>query len=530
VGHDPFPDEFAEYQRTWVEHHPDWELKMWTEDNLPNDLRRREIYEKLRCPAERADILRLEVLWRYGGIYFDTDYECVRPLEDLIDGLDFFVAYLKPGRINNAFLGCIPNHRILDEAIRTLRPREYYGYDKGAAGPLFLDNHLRKYGRVKKFDAELFNPNTPAQYKAAYAIHHRARSWMQNEGFKEVAQIAEQRLLETQKRLEDAERKLAEYQLAPGIRTRVSKLIAKNTTKMRYKLARNKTIHRPIRATRKKAQSVYKRIRWLARKLVPTKIVWAIYRRLRLFINKVILRGIWRLYNRRYRHTYRTSLSRVPSRDELPELLNRRQLFGRGAEIGVKAGKYSEYLLRHWKGSQLISIDPWISDAPENYVDRANVSQQEHDRYYAAVTQALAVFGERSEIWRKTSVEAAKNVDDRSLDFVYIDARHDYESVLEDLEQWFNKVRRGGIIAGHDYVDGAFNQGDFGVKKAVDEFFARRKLSVYSTEGRWPVEMFPSWMVEVPDKIPEIAGDRRQSPSQTKTEQADTEAVTSVLS
>ena len=84
------------------------------------------------------------------------------------------------------------------------------------------------------------------------------------------------------------------------------------------------------------------------------------------------------------------------------------------------------------------------------------------------------------------------------MDFVYIDARHDYESVLEDLDAWCPKMKPGGIIAGHDYVDGMFAQGDFGVKSAVDEFFGERGIPVHGTKGPSPVELFPSWIVEVP--------------------------------
>ena len=98
-----------------------------------------------------------------------------------------------------------------------------------------------------------------------------------------------------------------------------------------------------------------------------------------------------------------------------------------------------------------------------------------------------------------TSVEAAARVSDHSFDFVYIDARHDYESVKEDLEAWSAKVRPGGILAGHDYVDGDLPQGEFYVKSAVDEFFGARGIPVHSTEGPSAVEMFPTWVVEVPE-------------------------------
>jgi hypothetical protein len=209
-------------------------------------------------------------------------------------------------------------------------------------------------------------------------------------------------------------------------------------------------------------------------------------------------RKVRRVYNRRYRFTYKRTITRVPSRDELPALLNARGLVGRGAEIGVKLGKYSDELLRNWHGSELVSIDPWLSADPGEYVDRSNVSQEEFDSYYERTRELLAAHGSRSTIWRMTSVEAAAKVPAHSLDFVYIDARHDYESVLEDLNAWADRVRPGGILAGHDYVDGDLPQGNFYVKSAVDEYFGARGIPVHATEAPSAVESFPTWIVEVP--------------------------------
>jgi hypothetical protein len=209
-------------------------------------------------------------------------------------------------------------------------------------------------------------------------------------------------------------------------------------------------------------------------------------------------RRAWRVYNRRFRPTYATSLARVPDRDEIPAVLNRRGLTGQGAEIGVKLGRFSDLLLQSWEGARLISIDPWLEAEPDEYIDHANVKQSQHEEFYRRTKELLAKYGSRSEIWRTTSVDAAQRVPDRSLDFVYIDARHDYDSVLEDLEAWFPKLRPGGLMAGHDYADGVFRQGVFGVKSAVDEFFGARGIAVHATDGRVPVEMFATWIVEVP--------------------------------
>jgi hypothetical protein len=215
---------------------------------------------------------------------------------------------------------------------------------------------------------------------------------------------------------------------------------------------------------------------------------------------KYTRRGVRRIYNRRYRFTYRSTIGRVPARDELPALLNARGLLGRGAEIGVKVGRYSDELLRNWRGDELVSIDPWLSADPDDYVDRSNVSQDEFESYYEETRERLKPYGSRSTIWRMTSVEAAAKVPDHSFDFVYIDARHDYESVKEDLGAWCSKVRPGGILAGHDYVDGDLPEGEFYVKSAVDEFFGDRGIPVHGTEGPSAVESFPTWIVEVPEE------------------------------
>src|SRR5262245_37093593 len=95
VGPKPFPAEFEAYSETWLERHPGWELQLWTEENLPQGLRRPEAYERLRSPVERCDILRFELLWRFGGVYVDCDFECLRSLEPLIEELDFFTANIE---------------------------------------------------------------------------------------------------------------------------------------------------------------------------------------------------------------------------------------------------------------------------------------------------------------------------------------------------------------------------------------------------------------------------------------------------
>ena len=72
------------------------------------------------------------------------------------------------------------------------------------------------------------------------------------------------------------------------------------------------------------------------------------------------------------------------------------------------------------------------------------------------------------------SNEAYKDLQDESLDFIYIDGCHKYENVLEDLTNFYPKVKNGGFIAGHDW-----NPYWEGVVKAVREFFKREPIKVY---------------------------------------------------
>ena len=66
---------------------------------------------------------------------------------------------------------------------------------------------------------------------------------------------------------------------------------------------------------------------------------------------------------------------------------------------------------------------------------------------------------------RKPSIEAAKDFVDGSIDIVYIDANHTYEEVKKDIQAWLPKIKKGGIISGHDY--GGWD----GVTRAVNEAF-----------------------------------------------------------
>ncbi|HEX5927100.1 MAG TPA: class I SAM-dependent methyltransferase, partial [Baekduia sp.] len=117
------------------------------------------------------------------------------------------------------------------------------------------------------------------------------------------------------------------------------------------------------------------------------------------------------------------------------------------------------------------------------------------DGNQAETCRRLARFGARSDVWRCSGADGVLNFPPECLDFVYLDARLDCQSVREDLESWWPLVRRQGVIAGHDYRDGSLPNGVYGVKSAVDAFFDLLGLPVHATIDDVP---WPSWIVVKP--------------------------------
>lgn len=177
------PEDFQRYGETWRQHHPGWEMRLWTQDNLPA-LSRPSALERARHAAERANILRYELLCQFGGVYVDTDMECLRCIEPLLGGVEAFAGYQRPGEVCNAILGAVPEHpaflRAVEEAARRV------GLDKSsvrATGPRFVTELLADFPEVRIFEPTVFYPYdwtqepVPAsELPHAYAIHHWSRT------------------------------------------------------------------------------------------------------------------------------------------------------------------------------------------------------------------------------------------------------------------------------------------------------------------------------------------------------------------
>jgi mannosyltransferase OCH1-like enzyme len=183
LGPDPMPEEYVRLGQTWKRNHPDWEHHLWAETNLPTDLERHEVYELLRRPAERADILRLELLHRLGGVYVDADIESLKPIDRLLDGVSCFLGALDSGRVSNAVIGSVPGHPLLARAIAELRPRTTFGpVDRDGTGPLLIERLRHEFEDVTVFEPDVFFATEREQ--AQYAFHLSARSWKDEAGLR----------------------------------------------------------------------------------------------------------------------------------------------------------------------------------------------------------------------------------------------------------------------------------------------------------------------------------------------------------
>jgi uncharacterized Rossmann fold enzyme len=151
-----------------------------------------------------------------------------------------------------------------------------------------------------------------------------------------------------------------------------------------------------------------------------------------------------------------------------------------GAEIGVFKGDMSAALLRGNAALSLIMVDSWEGEGGAyqgNSGDwHANLQQNAQDEFMAVALDRVAFASDRAKIKRMRSVDAADEIEDHSLDFVFIDADHSYRGCRDDIEAWACKVKPGGWLCGHDYENEAFPK--FGVTKAVNEYAKRRGLSV----------------------------------------------------
>lgn len=123
-GDNPYPEMII---NSWRHHHPQFEVKLWTESNLFT-LTNQSVFDKTKRLNQKSDIARYEILHKYGGVYVDFDILCIRPIIPLLHGYfsnknvdeKMVAVWEKKNLISNSLIACSQNHTIMENMINRI--------------------------------------------------------------------------------------------------------------------------------------------------------------------------------------------------------------------------------------------------------------------------------------------------------------------------------------------------------------------------------------------------------------------------
>jgi len=157
-----------------------------------------------------------------------------------------------------------------------------------------------------------------------------------------------------------------------------------------------------------------------------------------------------------------------------------------GAEIGVYRGDNAKSIMKTLPIKKLYLIDPYEEyEGFTNELINLDVSQLDLRRAREIAGKRLSKYGNKIVFVQKKSSDALENIPD-NLDFVYLDGNHFYKYIKEDMENYYKKVRDGGILAGHDIQNG-FCKEKRGITLAFVDFVKEKNLK--------PFIQIPDWWV-----------------------------------
>ncbi|HLJ31814.1 MAG TPA: glycosyltransferase [Candidatus Babeliales bacterium] len=193
------PEEFIALQQSWIEHHigRDWMYKLWTDEDVANlQLYNQAFYDATDNFGVKSDILRWELLYNFGGVYIDMDFECLRALDQFHYTYDFYTA-LQPldtlfVQLGAALVGAVPGHPILKHCIETIKEDWHLQGAPKKTGPVHFTKSFCTCANMNgnkdiAFPAFYFYPLgcRGAEFnkniwinQGSYAVHWWAKSWM----------------------------------------------------------------------------------------------------------------------------------------------------------------------------------------------------------------------------------------------------------------------------------------------------------------------------------------------------------------
>ncbi len=191
------PKKYAKWMSTWSEHHPDWTYILWTDDDIQYlRLFNRDLFNKAKNYGEKSDILRVELINLFGGLYIDTDYECLKPLDQFHHCNSFYVSAIPYGGVgfatNNALIAAPPRHPLLKKLVETMKKSAKFPDLSNRTGPIYFTRTIFENFDLIPKDATIYPPCyfTPDPYAArtdenSYAIHRFDASWVKSQSGEE---------------------------------------------------------------------------------------------------------------------------------------------------------------------------------------------------------------------------------------------------------------------------------------------------------------------------------------------------------
>lgn len=181
------PDKFRAYRDGWLALHPDWKYKLWNLDNLDFIPQRMDLVNAAPSYAQMADILRYEILAKHGGIYLDTDFECLRNIDPILVGVENFSCSENGCIVSVGIIGAVPNSIYMKRCVAALPAKLDQINPAVQTGPGLLTRVLLNGGLAGDFTLfprEWFYPyhwnelhRANEQFPQAYAVHHWNASW-----------------------------------------------------------------------------------------------------------------------------------------------------------------------------------------------------------------------------------------------------------------------------------------------------------------------------------------------------------------
>jgi hypothetical protein len=166
-------------------------------------------------------------------------------------------------------------------------------------------------------------------------------------------------------------------------------------------------------------------------------------------------------------------LKTMTSRCDVAHVLNKYGLTREVAEIGADMGHFASAVLAAWKGKAYYAVDLWSKQDPRIYPE----THFDHEASFRCALE-LAQKDRRLELIRLHSVTASALFEDSSLDWVWIDANHEYQPVMDDMNAWWPKVKPGGVFSGHDYPLPT-------VRPAVNRWMIAHKIPFVVSDSSW---------------------------------------------